>query len=61
METVDERFIYLNMLRESGVTNMFGAAPHLQEAFDMGRLEARQTLLAWMSWVNSDPKNVERR
>jgi len=44
-----EEFEYLNTLRESGVTNMFGATPFLQEAFDISKSEARTILGLWMS------------
>jgi hypothetical protein len=44
----EEYFDYLDNLRESGVTNMFGAAPYLQEAFDLTRTEAREILKEWM-------------
>ena len=49
MEKYFEEFEYLNTLRDSGVTNMFGAAPYLQEAFDLSRNEAKEILLAWMN------------
>jgi len=45
---MNEYFSYLDELRESGVTNMFGAAPYLQEEFGLGRYEARDVLSAWM-------------
>lgn len=48
MEKYFEEFEYLNTLRESGVTNMFGAAPYLQEAFDISKTEAKAILSAWM-------------
>ena len=41
-------FEYLDQLRESGITNMFGASPYLQEAFDLDRYEAKDVLLEWM-------------
>jgi hypothetical protein len=41
-------FQYLDMLRESGKINMFGAAPHLAEAYELTRQEARAILLEWM-------------
>ena len=43
-----EYFDYLAELRNSGVTNMFGAAPYLQEEFGLSRVEARKILLAWI-------------
>lgn len=39
---------FLMDLRESGETNMFGAAPYLQEEFDLSRAEARAVLIEWM-------------
>ena len=44
----EEMFDYLENLRESGATNMFGAAPYLKEAFDISISEAKQILLEWM-------------
>jgi len=49
---MNEYFEYLDDLRESGVTNMFGAAPYLQEAFGLSRYEARDVLLKWMETFN---------
>lgn len=43
-----EYFDYLVELRDSGVTNMFGAAPYLVEEFGLSRQAARQVLAAWM-------------
>ena len=52
-----KEFIYLNRLRESGATNMFGAAPYLEMEFDLDRREAKQVLMAWMQWVGENPSN----
>ena len=41
----EEYFDYLDNLRESGVTNMFGASPYLQEAFDLTKIEARGKII----------------
>ena len=43
-----EYFSFLNNLRDSGKTNMFGAAPYLQSAFDLEKREAREILTRWM-------------
>jgi hypothetical protein len=43
-----EYFEYLDELRKSGETNMYGAAPYLQREFGLSRTEARNILLAWM-------------
>ena len=47
-ETLNEYLEYLDGLRESGVTNMFGAAPYLAEAFGMKPNTARAVLTYWM-------------
>jgi ferritin len=39
---------YLDMVRETGVTNMFGAAPYLAEQYDLENDEARKVLQHWM-------------
>lgn len=39
---------YLEELRQSGVTNMFGAVPYLMERFGLERSEAKQILSNWM-------------
>lgn len=44
----DDVFDYLDGLRESGVTNMFGAGPYLEKAFDLNKKEARFLLGEWM-------------
>jgi len=44
----EDYFSYLDDLRDSGVTNMFGAAPYLQEEFGLDRNEARDILRQWM-------------
>ena len=43
-----EHLEYLDELRESGVTNMFGAAPYLAEEFGIDIRVARQVLSYWM-------------
>ena len=47
-EELHEYFIYLNELRESGLTNMYGAAPYLKEEFTLGTRGARKVLMHWM-------------
>jgi len=44
----EEMFEYLDTLRETGVTNMFGAGTYLQQAFGVDRKEAKNILLEWM-------------
>ena len=51
---MEEYFEYLNTLRETGVTNMFGAGPYLQQAFGLTRHEARKVLGEWMNSFNKE-------
>jgi len=44
----DEVFEYLDDLRESGVTNMFGAGSYVQGEFNVSEKEARTLLAKWM-------------
>lgn len=44
----EEHFEYLDELRESGVTNMYGAAEYLVDAFDLKRAAANKYLSHWM-------------
>ena len=43
-----EYYVYLEELRQSGVTNMFGAGPYLQKAYGLNPREARKVLDSWM-------------
>ena len=46
---------FLNSLRDTGVTNMFGAAPYLVDVFGVSNAEAKEILLQWMlaNWENA--------
>lgn len=57
MSNVRAEFQFLNRLRESGETNMFGASPYLACAFDLTRREASKILSEWMQWVSGNPSN----
>lgn len=46
---MEEYFEYLDDLRESGATNMYGAGAYLQEEFDIDKREARAIVQNWMS------------
>ena len=43
-----EYYVYLEELRQSGVTNMFGSAPYLRSEFGLGRREAIKIVANWM-------------
>jgi hypothetical protein len=47
--TTEDINAYLEGLRDSGITNMFGAVPYLEDTFDMSRSEAKAALFAWMN------------
>lgn len=44
----EEVFEYLDELRESGATNMFGAAQYLIAEFSFDRKKAKNLLIEWM-------------
>jgi hypothetical protein len=48
MRATQDHLEYLDTLRESGVTNMFGAAPYLVEKFGLTKQWAREVLSEWM-------------
>lgn len=54
---ISKYWIYLERLRRSGETNMFGAAPWLERAFGLSRSEARKILADWMK--NYDPEDYK--
>lgn len=58
MANIRAEFEFLNRLRESGETNMFGASQPLAAMFDLRPREASKILLEWMSWVNEEPSRV---
>jgi hypothetical protein len=46
-------FEFLESLRDRGVTNMFGAAPYLQNEFGLDKYEAKDILIEWMESYRS--------
>lgn len=46
--TQDEVNFFLDGLRESGVTNMYGAGPYIQDQYDIDKRTAHKFLLEWM-------------
>jgi len=48
-ELEDSVFVFLDRLRESGVTNMFGAGPYVEDQFNLGRRPARELVIKWMT------------
>lgn len=48
LPTQHEVNIFLDVVRSSGVTNMFGAGSYIQEHFGVSKYEARDFLSVWM-------------
>ena len=53
MSGLKEMFYYLDNLKESGDTNMFGASPYLVDEFNIDKSEARKVLAKWFKEVKS--------
>jgi len=57
-DTNEEYFIYLDDLRESGVTNMFGATPYLIRTFpELSEVDASNVLKSWMKTFSERHKD----
>jgi hypothetical protein len=56
---MEQYYSYLNDLRDSGVTNMFGASPYLQEEFGLSRYEAKTVLMSWMKSFSAVASKTE--
>ena len=55
----DEHLEFLDRLRESGKTNMFGAAPFLQKRFpELAMSEASKVLAHWMETFSERHKSA---
>ena len=48
--------IFLDALRVSGKTNMFGATPHIQKRFNVTKYDAQRFLLKWMETFNEQTR-----
>lgn len=49
MKATKDQIIFLNNLRNSGETNMFGAGAYLEEFFNLKKSDARKILADWMN------------
>ena len=59
-EDKQEMYDYLEVLRQSGATNMFGATPYLIKEFPISEREARDILSDWMDG-HRDPKRIMKK
>lgn len=53
IELID-MFEFLDELRMSGVTNMYGAGPYLQKEFPVDRQESSAVVQAWMKTFDGE-------
>jgi hypothetical protein len=51
-------FPFLDRLRESGVTNMFGAGTYVEDQFDLNRRDAGKLVIKWMTTFEDRHPNV---
>lgn len=59
-EQWNEYLTYLDELRDSGETNMFGAGAYVQSEFGLGRREARTVVTTWMETYDPFKSITER-
>ena len=59
-EDLTAYFEYLDDLRESGVTNMYGAGRYLESDFGMERKTASDVLGMWMKTFDGEQSASER-
>ena len=45
---------FLNILHDSGATNMFGAVPYIKDEFELDSKEAKSLLMLWMANFNDE-------
>ena len=55
-----EYFEYLDDLRDSGATNMFGAGPYLSDAFELDSKTANQIVASWMRTFSAGKTAADR-
>lgn len=62
VETIYGKFLtqehhdYLICLRDSGVTNMWGAGPYIQREFGVNYEDAKNILLEWIDYMSKGGK-----
>jgi hypothetical protein len=60
----EEFFEYLDTLRASGTTNMYGASPFVADQFGLDKREAKTAVMAWMNTFgdgSSTPKDRAKK
>ena len=54
MKDLTKEFAFLVQLRDSGVTNMWGAAPYLAREFGYSNEKAGEILLRWIASFDAE-------
>ena len=54
-----EAYTYLDELRDSGKTNMFGAGPYVESHFGISKNEAKEFVSGWMCSVEDGTWDME--
>jgi hypothetical protein len=49
-----EHHDFLIELRDSGETNMWGAAPYIEREFNVSRADAKTILLEWIKFMSKE-------
>ena len=57
LPTQDQVNSFLDWLRMTGKTNMFGAGPYIQENFGITKYDANRFLVKWMESFNTQEKS----
>jgi len=60
MNTKEEVYTFLDNLRESGVTNMFGSGSYVRENFSTTETETSELVVGWMEAVESGEWDMEK-
>ncbi len=53
-------FDFLDNLRASGIVNMFGAGPYVEDVFECTRSEARDLVIEWMETFSERHSNEQK-
>jgi hypothetical protein len=60
--TEDKKDVYtfLDNLRESGVTNMFGSGSYVEDEYSTSKTETKELVVGWMKAVESGEWDMEK-
>ena len=49
-----EVFLFLNILKESGVTNMLGSVPYIMAEFNINKIKSKKLLISWIKNIKNE-------